>query len=50
MKKTITLRIDADLLTAIAEQARAEDRSVNAQIVRLLRLQLEQAPRGTESR
>lgn len=42
-KKTITLRVPADLLALIAEQARAEDRSINAQIVRLLRHAVEQS-------
>lgn len=40
-KKTVTLRVPAELLAAIAEQAQAEDRSINAQIVRLLKQAME---------
>ena len=35
--QTITVRAPADLITVLAEWARLEDRSLNAQIVRLLR-------------
>ena len=41
-KKTITLRISSDLLATLRAMAAADDRSLNAIIVRLLRRAVEQ--------
>jgi hypothetical protein len=40
MTKMMTLRIDADLLVRIKDQAKREGRSASAEVVRLLRREL----------